>query len=250
VISGAVAGISVFLVFRFVGCPVFRLDVFQMRAAEGLGYAFATSSSVIYNDFDKAMLSHYGLNLENGIYTMAYRVIDVATIPFYSLRDALLPELFRNGVDQVRSTAGRSIRILKRTAPVGVICAGVLLAFAPIPSRLLGPGFQQTTDAIRWLCTIPILRSVHVMTGSALTGSGHQGRRTAAQLTAAGLNFCLNLWLIPLMCWRGAALASVITDGILALLCWSLLHYTCSAGPQNCQVPPTIKADAASGVRA
>jgi O-antigen/teichoic acid export membrane protein len=36
-------------------------------------------------------------------------------------------------------------------------------------------------------------------------------------------NFGLNLYLIPHYSWRGAAAASLMTDGGLAVLCWLLL---------------------------
>jgi len=49
---------------------------------EGIGYSFASSTTSIYNDIDKTMLSHYGMNFANGVYTMAYRIIDIATMRF------------------------------------------------------------------------------------------------------------------------------------------------------------------------
>ena len=44
-----------------------------------------------YNDLDKTMLSHYGMSAANGIYTMAYRVIDLASMPVSSMEDAAEP---------------------------------------------------------------------------------------------------------------------------------------------------------------
>ncbi len=42
-------------------------------------------------------------------------------------------------------------------------------------------------------------------------------------MVAAVVNVSLNLWLIPLYSWRGAAWASVVTDGLLALLVWCVV---------------------------
>ena len=225
-VSAVACSVSIaFVVWNF-GWPCFRIRLFRDRAAEGLGYAFATSSSVIYNDLDKTLLSHFGLNLANGIYTMAYRVIDVATIPFSSLRDAMLPDLFREGQAGLNGAAGISLRVLKRVLPLAIVCSAGLIVAAPLMTVLLGPSFAESAAAIRWLCLIPALRSIHLITGSALTGAGYQRRRTAAQLSAAAFNLVLNLRLIPQFGWRGAAWASVITDATLALLCWTILVYT------------------------
>jgi O-antigen/teichoic acid export membrane protein len=67
------------------------------------------------------------------------------------------------------------------------------------------------------------MRGIHQLTGCALTGMGFQRYRTAAQLSAAGVNLALNLWLIPRYGWHGAAWASLATDGSLAIATWLLL---------------------------
>ena len=40
------------------------------------------------------MLSHYGMNVGNGIYTLAYRTLDIAAMPIGSLKDAAMPNFF------------------------------------------------------------------------------------------------------------------------------------------------------------
>jgi O-antigen/teichoic acid export membrane protein len=83
---------------------------------------------------------------------------------------------------------------------------------------MVGRDFSGALIALRWLCWIPLLRGIHRMTGGALTGSGRQNLRTAAQLTVAAVNILLNLWWIPAYGWIGAAWSSVASDGLLALL--------------------------------
>jgi glycosyltransferase involved in cell wall biosynthesis len=99
-----------------------------------------------------------------------------------------------------------------------------MFVLAPLIPVLTGRGFSEGTAALRWLCLIPIFRSVHGISGSVLTSIGKQRYRTITQLTVVALNFGLNVWLIPLYGWRGAAWASLATDGTLALLNWSLLE--------------------------
>ncbi len=226
VISGISSGAAVWLISIRFGRPSFSLSTAKKHAAEGFGYAFATSTAAVYNDIDKTLLSHYGMNAANGVYSMAYRVVDVATVPLFALREALLPRLFKLGHSGVNETARLSMRFLKGSLPLGFAVAGGMYVTAPLIPRLLGVEFIMGVSALRWLCWIPVFRSVHHITGSALTGSGYQAYRTCTQVCAAVLNLILNLWLIPRYGWKGAAWASLVTDGMLAVACWGLLQIT------------------------
>jgi O-antigen/teichoic acid export membrane protein len=76
-----------------------------------------------------------------------------------------------------------------------------------------------------------VFRTIHGTTGCVLTSIGRQHYRTFTQLTAVALNFGLNLWLIPAHGWHGAAWASLVTDGSLALLNWCGLRWLTRALP-------------------
>jgi O-antigen/teichoic acid export membrane protein len=80
-------------------------------------------------------------------------------------------------------------------------------------------------SALRWLCLIPVFRSFHLSAGDAIAGVGQQKFRLACQLFAAGFNIGLNALLIPRYSWMGAALASLLTDGSLAALTWTVLFW-------------------------
>jgi len=108
--------------------------------------------------------------------------------------------------------------------PLGILSSVAMFVAAPIIPLIAGHGFVESVAALRWLCLIPIFRSVHQMTGCALTGAGLQSYRTAAQFSAAGLNFGLNLWLIPRYGWHGAAWSSLATDAALGAMNWTLLR--------------------------
>ncbi len=154
---------------------------------------------------------------------MAYRIVDVATIPVLAIREAAMPRFFRSGLKGIQGSAPLAVTLLKRTAPLGLLAGAAAFIAAPLIPHLVGNGFRETVSALRWLCLIPLFRSIHQMTGGAITGSGLQKYRTATQLAAAGMNVGLNLWLIPRHGWLGAAWASLATDGMLAVLNSGLL---------------------------
>jgi O-antigen/teichoic acid export membrane protein len=223
IVSFTAACISLALVTRFYGKPSFSIPLLRRRMGEGFVFALSYSTTGVYNDIDKAMLGHYGMNAANGIYTMAYRVIDVCTMPIAAIQGAAFPRFFRKGVDGVRSTAEYAARIVKRTAPLALLSAAAMLLAAPIIPRLLGKGFGESVLALRWLCLLPLFRSFQLSAGDAVTGAGHQKLRLGSQAAAAAFNFGINLYLIPLYSWRGAAWSSLATDGMLAVFNWTVL---------------------------
>jgi len=79
--------------------------------------------------------------------------------------------------------------------------------------------------ALRWLCLIPFFRSFHLSAGDALAGAGRQSTRLVFQMVAAVGNLGMNLYLIPRFSWRGAALASLITDAGLGVMLWVVLSW-------------------------
>jgi O-antigen/teichoic acid export membrane protein len=216
--SSLAAGLAIILVRNRIGRMRVNLRLFRLRFWEGIGFSFAGSTQAVYNDIDKMMLSHYGMNAANGIYTMAYRVVDFATTPAMAIDGALLPRFFtlnRQGLTAV-------MRLARKALPIGVLAglaaAGSTLLAAPFIVRLVGHGFADALLAIRWLCWLPALRGVHQLAGAVLTATGRQNYRTAAQFTVAVLNFTLNLVWIPTHGWLGAAWASLVSDGALGAL--------------------------------
>jgi O-antigen/teichoic acid export membrane protein len=169
------------------------------------------------------MLSSFGLNQATGVYTVAYRIVDIATIPIFSLHDAALPRFFQLGRDGISEGRKMAFQLLRRVVPFAGLTAAVLFFAAPILPRFVGGGFTESISALRWLCLIPVFRSVHNISGAALTGAGLQRYRTGSQVFSAVLNFALNLWAIRHYGWLGAAWSSLITDGSLAALNWMLL---------------------------
>ena len=222
-VSALAAGVAMTVVTRKFGWPRFASSIIKKHSVEGIEFSFAASTTFLYNDLDKTMLSHYGMNLANGIYTMAYRVVDMATIPITSIHAAALPQFFKRGASSLGEAAKLSHKLLKRGCVLGLLASVGMFVAAPLIPHLAGQGFRESILALRWLCLIPPLRSIHLMAGCALTGAGLQKYRTATQTGAVALNFALNLWLIPAYGWRGAAWSSLATDGALAAMNWGVL---------------------------
>jgi O-antigen/teichoic acid export membrane protein/subtilisin family serine protease len=227
VVSVATVGVAIAIVTRHFGFPQFFPRLFVQRAREGLIFAVSGSTTSIYNDMDKAMLAHFGMNAANGVYTMAYRLVDISTMPIRSVHAAAFPRFFRHGANRggVLATEPFAKKLLRKTSLLGVGVAVALFLIAPAIPHILGTGFAPSILALRWLCLIPLFRSFHLSAGDALAGAGRQPVRLTFQIVAAALNISLNLCLIPRFSWLGAAWASLATDALLGVMLWSVLGW-------------------------
>jgi O-antigen/teichoic acid export membrane protein len=221
--SFGAAMLSLGWVWSQIGQPQFSARLIWGRVREGVGFSFAGTTQAVYNDIDKTMLSHFGFNRENGSYTLAYRIVDVATAPIVAMDAAILPRYFHLSHQGVQAVGRLAVKALSMALPLGLVIGIGTLLVAPVVPRLVGRDFSLTLVALRWLCWLPLLRGVHMLTGSALTGAGHQNLRTIAQLSVAAANIVLNVWWINRFGWIGAAWSSVVCDGLLAIVNASIL---------------------------
>ena len=222
--SAAAAAVGLALVVQRLDGPVFQHFSLRGRTASGIAFSIGTASKTIYADIDKTMLTRLSTSTSAGIYTAAYRVVAMAYAPVLAFLYASNARFFRVGVDGAFAVW----RVVRRSWPILVIYSAVigvvLLAAAPIMPLILGRSFEPSASALRWLAALPIIMASHSLLGDAMMGMGKQGLRSGVQLATAGLNVGLNFWLIPTMSWRGAAIASFISESVLALVLWILLR--------------------------
>ncbi len=222
-VSFLTACIALGIVTRFFGLPSFSPSLLVKRSAEGFVFAISGSTTAVYNDIDKVVLSHYGMDRANGIYSMAYRVVNIGTMPIMSIVAAAFPSFFRAGVKGISATVPMARSLLKRTAVLGILISVGMFVCAPLIPHLVGKSYVESISALRWLCLIPFFRCFHLSAGDAIAGAGHQKFRLVSQSIAAGGNLLLNIYLVPRYSWHGAAWASLATDGALGVMNWIAL---------------------------
>ncbi|MGB7137627.1 MAG: oligosaccharide flippase family protein [Acidobacteriaceae bacterium] len=220
----AVALLALILVTLHLGWPRWS-RIRRADLSQGLSFSLSSSSISVYNDMDKTFLISLGQTYAAGIYSAAYRMIDAASAPILAIHAAAAPHFFREGLHGIEAARAFSRTMLRRTLPYSLAAAALLAVSAPLVPLLFGPSFQGSVAVLRWLCLLPVLRALHYAWGSAITASASQWNRTATQFAAAVLNLCLNWLLIPRWSWRGAALASLLTDGALALFSYGVLAH-------------------------
>jgi O-antigen/teichoic acid export membrane protein len=217
------ACVAVAIVTRFFGLPSFSPSLLIRRAGEGFVFAVSGSTTAVYNDIDKVVLSHFGMNQANGIYSMAYRAVNIGSMPIQSIVGAAFPRFFREGVKGIAALVPMARALLRRTLVLGILVSAGMFLCAPIIPHLIGRSYAESVSALRWLCLIPFFRCFHLSAGDAIAGAGHQKFRLISQSIAAIGNLLLNLYLVPRYSWHGAAWASLATDGSLGVMNWLAL---------------------------
>jgi len=210
-----------------IGCVLWRLGKPKLalyriwrELREGFYFSSSLSAQTVYNDIDKTMLARLGSLDATGIYAAAYRLIEVAFIPIRSLLAAAYPGFFRSGNHGIVSSLAFAKRLLPRAMAYAAAVGVALIIAAPLVPKVLGSEYARTMEALRWLALLPLLRTFHYFIADTLTGAGYQGLRTLVQVGVALFNVLVNLWIIPVFSWRGAAWSSLASDGLLAASLW------------------------------
>jgi O-antigen/teichoic acid export membrane protein len=212
-------------VTRILGAPTPAPALIFRHLRDGWYFSIALASQTTYTDIDKTFLARYASAEATGIYSAAYRVINMAFAPVRSLLQASYARFFRHGADGIEGSLAFARRLFPFSVAYGLLATVGLLGVAPVVPHLFGPGYAEVVEALRWLAVLPLLQSIHYFAADSLTGAGYQKSRSQIQIGVAVVNVGLNLWLIPLYSWRGAAAASLAADGALAVGLWAAVGY-------------------------
>ncbi|MDB5819129.1 MAG: hypothetical protein JWQ11_2769, partial [Rhizobacter sp.] len=197
----------------------------QVRADAVLGFQFSVglASQSVYNDIDKVMLARIDGVDSAGAYSAAYKIVDMATVPFRSMLSAALPTMFKLGAVDISAMRPFLVKIGRPIYAYGAVAAVGLFLGAPILPKVLGAEYGDSVAILRGLALLPLLKALHYPAGDALTCSGNHRARIAIQVGVAAINVVLNLVLIPAHGYVGAIISSLVCDGLLALALWSVI---------------------------
>jgi O-antigen/teichoic acid export membrane protein len=206
--------------FRKFGYSSDRLGFSPAEFREGMLYSVALSSQNAYNDIDKTMLAKIESSSSAGVYSAAYRIIDMAYVPVRTVAAAAYPHFFREGEAGLRSVIKFTRKICPIVLALGATGAVAVALLAPYAPLILGDEYAAAVDIIRLLSPLVILRAVSFLAADALTGSGNQGFRTLSQIGIALVNIGLNFILIPDFGITGAVISTLFCEMLLGLMLW------------------------------
>lgn len=211
--SALITGIiGIIWVSKTLGKPQLAPTIIPNIASKGVYFSIGQSAHNINSHIDKTMLASMATLEATGIYGAAYRLIEVGSIPIYAVLSASYPRFFQEGAGGIKGCLNLVKRLLPFVAIYGACALIGFLLFAPWITYILGDEYQNAIATVRWLAPIPIIGSIQLLLADTLTGAGFQKTRSAIQVTTALGNVGLNIWLIPLYSWRGAAWATLGSD--------------------------------------
>ncbi|NJL97513.1 MAG: oligosaccharide flippase family protein [Synechococcaceae cyanobacterium SM2_3_2] len=194
-----------------------------------VGWEFAVGMIAIrtFAELDKLLLPRLASAAQGGIYSAAYRVINIAQTPVIALITSSFADICRAGESGIRSAWNHCHRLCAITVVYGCGVTGILMLGSRLLPWILGPEYGETAVALRWLAAVAGLEGIHLLLSVVLLGARQQRTRGYWQVAAVGLNGLLNVMWIPELGWRGAALATLTAEIFLVLALAGLILIGC-----------------------
>lgn len=217
--------LAILIVNRLIGFPKPQFSSIIATVKQGFFFSIGNSAHNINANLDKTMLASMASLQATGIYGSAYRFIDVGNVPIISLFGASYTRFFKYGESGIHSTLKFARKLLTPLLAYSIICFIGYHIFAPAIPFVLGEEYREAIAALLWLSPLPPIFAFQLLAADTLTGAGYQRSRSTIQVGAAILNVGLNIWLIPLYSWKGAAWATIISDTLRMICLWAVVFW-------------------------
>jgi len=210
-----------------------------------LPFVAAFVALTAYYKVDILLVERWRGSGEAGLYAAAYKFVDVGQALALVLATAVYPRLARMAVTLTGAAAAEGVgpgvrfppyhrattRAVELLVLVGIPAAGLLwLLREPVVIMLFGEGFSASTPVLGLLAPVLPVLAVNVLGTFILAAARRMGVVAALYASGLVLNLGLNAVLIPTLGARGAALAMLISETVLAMGMLAVLHrYTATA---------------------
>lgn len=220
--SGVWAAISFGLATGAVGRPRWSMHIYRSDWRQGLLFVAGQGTTNVHDEADKVVLARLGGPEAAGVYAAAYRLIDVAYTPVRALLGAAYPRMFRHGASGTAAVTPLLLKVSRPALGYGLLAVPAVVLLAPFAPPVLGEGFADVAPVLVSLAGLVLLRALRALPADALSGAGHQGSRTVAQLAVAFVNVMALLVLVPRFGLWGAVSSTLATEALLAIVLWSI----------------------------
>ena len=214
------------LVFSFIcwdlGAPKWVIPDFRLVFREGFGYSIMNASSKLSIDVDKVMLGRIDNMSTTGLYAAGYRVIDMLFLPLAALLWASVSRFFRSGEAGIPAAFRYGLRVLPMPSVYIVGCLlGIYLGASYLP-HILGDDFQGIDIVVYWLAPLMAVLLIRHLLRLVVIGAKSSFIAAVIEIAGALTNITGNLILIPMYSWKGAAIATFVSEFTM-IACLSLV---------------------------
>jgi O-antigen/teichoic acid export membrane protein len=217
-----------------------------LRTAVPLGLALAINA--LYFRADTLIISLYEPYSQVGLYTLAYRVLELALVVGTVFLNTTFPILS----EAVARDEARALRTIQASTEVCVVLGAPLVAgglvLAPqIIDLAGGEDFHDAATPLRILLAVGVLAWVNGVFGYALIARDKQASALWLNFSALSFNVGLNFLLIPRYGIVAAAIVTVASELVILLGSYPLMRRYFDFFPIPRTLAPAIVAAAAMG---
>jgi O-antigen/teichoic acid export membrane protein len=198
--------------------PVVDWPAYGRLLKEAAPLAVGGILTVAFYRIDLVMLSKLDTFEAVGVYGIAYKFGDILHFASSSLMLALLPLMVRAWPTALPAFHRAFRRAFLLSALVGALAVVEFGLFArPFISLLYGERYGEAASATKLVVAGEFLHFFTRLALTALIATGRHRHYPAVTLAGVAVNIGLNLWMIPAYSYNGAALATLITESLVAL---------------------------------
>lgn len=177
-------------------------------------FALAFIALTLYCKIDVLLLARLRTATDVGLYTAAYKFVDVTQALVIVAAGAVLPRLARATGARSGEAGARTVQLVALAAlPLGLV---LLLARGPIVQLVFGDGYVGATAALGLLAASLPLLALNITAGYVLGVAGRMRAVAIAYACALAFKVMLGWMLIPSYGATGAAAAALIAELALA----------------------------------
>lgn len=190
----------------------------RQMLADGRPFLLGALSTRVQSEFNKPVLAQVSL-AATGNFSVAQRVVDIATLPLIALQEALWPRLFS------KRTSSRQVTLLG----AGLIVVGLGLGLmqtllAPLLPWLLGPDFAEASALLVLLAWLPVVQAARNLGNSYLIMQNRSSFLSLSYLVGAVSSIVLTAVLVMRHGVMGCVAAAYLAElAVLVLLGLDLL---------------------------
>ena len=230
VISIAIAytiAYSIFFIYVFLkyvqkyNLPKFELDLEFIKEVliASLPFGLTNFFYNIYFSIDIVMLSYLTGDYATGLYKSAYNIITVFTTFFVVYQSVVFPvmsKFFEESQNLIKVSYELSVKyLLLIIIPLSV---GVFFYARPLVDLIYNNQFSLASTPVQILIWTVSFLFVNGSAAILLNAINKEKTVTKIYILAAIFNICLNLVLIPMYNYNGAAIATVLSEMLITAL--------------------------------
>lgn len=200
-----------------------KIRFYPREVFRGIYFSFSGGSQAINANVDKIVLSRMVPLGDVGVYSAAYRVIQMGLLPVMAVLQASYPRFFKAGKAGLEGSLGMSRKLAPFLLAYGVLATLLLILVAPYVPFFLGEEYEASVFYIQLLAPLPLLQVMHYLLGEAMTGAGYQRQRAMVQIGVGIGSIFLNIVLVAWLGIPGAVIAVLVAELALFCLYWIVI---------------------------